>query len=716
MFELFLNPALLGGATLVTVPVVLHLIMRQRPRPLEFPALRFVRKAQELNRRTLRLRHWLLLVLRMLVIALLAAALARPTIQASGWLLNRQSAVDAVLIFDTAPHMEYRHENRSRLDAARDTATWLLTQLPEESRVAIVDGDTPEAVYRVDLGAAKQGIGRLRTTGTSRPPVQLLSPALDLLDQSERRREVYIFSDLAAASWQSDSDAAAEALRKRVADVSVYLIDVGVDNPQNMGLSELRLSGQTIARGSSLSITTDVQSIGRGGKKSVELFLMNAEGEFSKRDSESIEVPADESAPVQLSVGSLEPGTRQGMVQMTGGDGLPADDQRYFTIDVRPAWRLLIVAPSPADRQAFYVTEALAPELYRRNGQARFLNTTITFSELNTQKLEDYSAVLLLDPPALLDASWSKLTTYVLGGGNLAVCLGEEASRSGFNVPNVQELLPAPLENIARYPDGDIFLTTADAAHPLLSRFRALRGEVPWEAFPVFRAWRLGALQTGTTVIARYNNNDPAIIERPLGQGRVLVYTTPLSERPDVRSADRWNLLATGFEPWPFVMLINETALYLVGSSAEQLNYLVGQTAVLRLDPNQRISTYLLHIPGGEPLPRNVPPQQTSIVESLTAVPGNYRIEAGSAEGGIRRGFSANLSTSATQLKRIEPDALDLVFGKGHYHLSRNVEQIERDVNTGRTGQELFPLLMGLVAMVLAFEHVLANRFYRESK
>ncbi|MBL8829873.1 MAG: BatA domain-containing protein, partial [Planctomycetaceae bacterium] len=134
---MFLNPWLLGGVTLIAVPIVLHLIMRQRPRHIEFPALRFVRQAKEQNRRTYQLRHWLLLFLRMAVIALLAFALARPTMQASGWLANRTAPVDAVLLFDTAAHMGYRHENRTRLDAAREIADWLLEQLPEESRVSV---------------------------------------------------------------------------------------------------------------------------------------------------------------------------------------------------------------------------------------------------------------------------------------------------------------------------------------------------------------------------------------------------------------------------------------------------------------------------------------------------------------------------------------------------------------------------------------------------
>ena len=53
----FLHPGLLAGALLAAVPVVLHLMMRQRPKVLEFPALRFVQARQASNRRTLRLRH-----------------------------------------------------------------------------------------------------------------------------------------------------------------------------------------------------------------------------------------------------------------------------------------------------------------------------------------------------------------------------------------------------------------------------------------------------------------------------------------------------------------------------------------------------------------------------------------------------------------------------------------------------------------------------------
>ena len=72
----------LGGG-LVLTPIVLHLLMKPKPKPFVFPALRFLRESAVSNRRQLRLRQWLLLLLRCLVILLLAAALAGPAVAAN---------------------------------------------------------------------------------------------------------------------------------------------------------------------------------------------------------------------------------------------------------------------------------------------------------------------------------------------------------------------------------------------------------------------------------------------------------------------------------------------------------------------------------------------------------------------------------------------------------------------------------------------------------
>ena len=86
-----------------------------RRKQLKFPALRFVQQRQKLNQHRLRLRHWLLLALRCAIIALLAFALARPTLRGSGAAGKEGKQIAAALVFDNSLRMQYEHENQTRL-------------------------------------------------------------------------------------------------------------------------------------------------------------------------------------------------------------------------------------------------------------------------------------------------------------------------------------------------------------------------------------------------------------------------------------------------------------------------------------------------------------------------------------------------------------------------------------------------------------------------
>ena len=79
------HPFLLFGLILIAVPLILHLLMRAKPKKLLFPALRLIQNRKRTNTRRMRLRHLALLLLRMLVIALLAFALARPAVPAADY-------------------------------------------------------------------------------------------------------------------------------------------------------------------------------------------------------------------------------------------------------------------------------------------------------------------------------------------------------------------------------------------------------------------------------------------------------------------------------------------------------------------------------------------------------------------------------------------------------------------------------------------------------
>ena len=125
----FVNPFILAGLALIAIPIVLHFVMRHKPKRIEFPALRLVRQRQQASQRRLRLQHLLLLVLRVGLLALLVLALARPSMKLSGMFGSQEAPVAAALVFDTSIRMEYRQENQTRLAEASKLGTWLLQQV-----------------------------------------------------------------------------------------------------------------------------------------------------------------------------------------------------------------------------------------------------------------------------------------------------------------------------------------------------------------------------------------------------------------------------------------------------------------------------------------------------------------------------------------------------------------------------------------------------------
>ena len=252
----FVTPALLAGALLVGLPIVLHLAMRRRPQRLIFPALRFVQNRRAANQTRLRLRHLLLLLLRCGIIVLLALALARPTIQGSGRLGGQDAPIAAAVVINNSPRMEYRQKNRTRLQQAQEIVDWLLAELPVDPPVAVVAPGDRYQGFSTDRGAAQLKTARLTTSAVTVPLDRAIADALDLLEQKKEdyRGEVFVVTDMAQVDWKPKAlDAFAQQL-ERLPEVSVYIIDVGAEDPTNVGIGQLQLSDDFLTEGTSLDI------------------------------------------------------------------------------------------------------------------------------------------------------------------------------------------------------------------------------------------------------------------------------------------------------------------------------------------------------------------------------------------------------------------------------------------------------------------------------
>jgi hypothetical protein len=778
------NNLALFGPLLIGIPIVLHLIMRQKPKLMEFPALRFIQRRHETNQRRLRLRHILLLSLRALLIALLALAFARPRVvpmelnfypvgnsfyivigigvammiismfipprwlglsqrqpvalvvvrtlivlllmlvmlrptlekndKGTGSLGGQESPVAAVLIFDTAPHMQYRFENKTRLEAAREMGNKLLSQLPPDSQIAVFDTGKYPRTFDADRGLSKQRIDRLEIVPASQTLSRVACEAVRVLAKSELpRKEIYVFSDLSQAAWQHDDAATLQDRLHELAGVGVYIIDVGIADPKDFTLGDLSLSRQLVAAGGSLQLRTDLASIGAAGQRVVELEVTDPDGKKQKMDERTVELAAGESKAVEFAVSGLKTGVYQGRVFIDGQDALPDDNVRYFTVAVRPPWPVLIVAPSPAYEHSVYLTAAIAPPEMRKRNQASYECDVIEYGQLPTTKFDKYAAVCLLDPPPCNETSWQRLTDFASSGHGVGVFLGREAQPvDTFNSPAAQQLLPGKLGVQVPRPDGDLHLSPQNFQHPILNAFASRATATPWAAFPIYRYWYLENLQPGAGAVIDYNDGRPALVERPIQRGRTLTMTTPISDRA---RRDAWNVLPVGIgKPWPFLILANQMMSYLVGSNEQTLNYLSGQSVLLHCDADSERQTFRLTAPDN--VKTLLPPaEKNELAVTSAEQPGNYQVDVGS-ETASRLGFSVNLPLALTRLDRTTPEQLKEIFGPYKPQLAHSADQIERVVTPGRVGVEIFPYVMMLIALILAAEYIVSNRFYSERK
>ena len=706
----FLTPLLLAGIALVAIPVALHLVMRQQPRELTFPALRFVKQRRESNRRKMKLRHLLLLALRCLLIAGLAIALARPTFKGTG-LRGKEGAPLAVnLVLDNSLRLEYVHSNESRLAKAKTTALELVEKLPEDSMVAVSDLGRAAHGYAPDLGAATSRLENLRPTAEARPLVDAVLESIKLAaEQEDRRQEVFVFTDLSQGAWNEEGLKEINEALAAAPDVRIYVVDVGVADPKNASLGELQVRRSVLRPGEPLHIEAEIASNLKGEPPLVELSLQDADGKSQKKGQAIATFDDQDKGRVVFEVPDLPLGTHQGSIEMAATDPLMVDNTRYFTVEVRPPAKVLLLATKLDD--AIFVENALGASL---GDESRFDVTVKTFAELAQTPLENFQAVALLDPGPLTTEVWSQLWDYASGGGGVGIFLGHNAvgELESFNSEAAQRLLPGKLKRVSPV---ETYLRPRRLDHPALAGLRNYAEDIKWQICRVFQYWTFDKLDGGETyVIAGFANDKPAFIERPAGRGRVLVSTTPFSDQLEPDGRQTWNMLPV--ESWPFVGIVDQLIGYLAQDGDERLDYLAGETARVQLTPQQQVASYVLHMPDGQAASRVAATSGDELAVSITDELGNYRLTAGGQTQRLDRGFSVNAPGTISDLTPFDAEKLTAALPKDRVRLAENLEAVEEYVDVGRSGRELFPWMIGLVAVIWGAEHLLANRFYREEK
>ncbi|MFB3430994.1 MAG: BatA domain-containing protein [Phycisphaerales bacterium] len=167
----FLNAGLLAaGLAAVSIPILIHLLMRQRRKPVRWAAMRFLMEAYRKQRRRLRLQQWILLATRCLIVALLALALGRPLLEASG-LISGAGGRSVYLLIDNSIASGARIDSTTALEQHKASAREALGSLGEGDRVGLITlGGPAESVVvpaSADIAAVRRLVDAIEPTDSS---------------------------------------------------------------------------------------------------------------------------------------------------------------------------------------------------------------------------------------------------------------------------------------------------------------------------------------------------------------------------------------------------------------------------------------------------------------------------------------------------------------------------------------------------------------------
>ncbi len=509
----FLVPAFFAGLLALAIPIAIHLSRRDTRKPVPFPSLMFLEKVPQKRTEKRRIHRWPLFLLRSLAIALLVLAFARPFLDRGEATTNLATGGDreVVILLDRSYSMAYS----DRWDRAVDAATEIVDGLSGGDRGTVIlfdsgaetasESTTDRNVLRSVIRSAEPGVRTTRYAPALRYAARILSSS------PLPQHELVVVSDFQRGGWDSDGGETSSLripLGTAVSTISVADLDGGV----NVAIESADFERATVADRERVTVTARLTTNGMvPGDLPVAL-----EVDGRAVETRTINFGEGSSGYVTFSALTLpETGSTRGTLRIPA-DVLQADDEFHFVLSSDQRIPVLVVEGAGSTQGASYFLERALSI-----GSAPGFRPTIRRGgALRAVDLQPNPVVILNQTPFPGGVEGERLRAYVEEGGGVIMLLGSNTAGDWSGVlPNI----PAAVD---RSRGGGVTMGFVDMGHPVFEAFAGPRtGD-----FSAARFYRYRPLPAGSfpRVLARFGDGGAALAERPVGAGRLLVWTSTL--------------------------------------------------------------------------------------------------------------------------------------------------------------------------------------------
>lgn len=557
----FLSPWFLLGLLGVAIPLAIHLSRRQKAEKVLFSTVRFLKRRPKKMIFFQRIRQWLLLLVRAAIIAMLAIAFARPFIPQTVFGQSGLSPRSVVILIDTSMSMRYGDTFKQAKTAALDILDSLRAG-DEAALVTFSDGTENVKELTTSINQVAEFVRQLDSPGFNSTNYL---PAIRLADQMLRAarhpdRTVVLVSDFRQRAvaefdtrWRLSPGVGFEGIKiggGETTNLAVTAVKSPVhiipDQQEHIIIARVRYHGSQAPPEARISLSIDDKVIETqqadltGGPEAVVTFRT----QFRKRG-------------IHLGAVTVE------------DDSFTPDNTFFFTVNVLQPMSVLAVLDAASNSGVTDEIRWLESALGKR-GRSPFHLELIRSAEFADEELQPFHVIALLNVGDLASSRMATVAAYLEKGGSLLMAPAARVAAPIFN-RLFRGLSPARLDQKRFMEDGDVLsITGINRRHPIIKAlglnesgdFGAARFKGYWSSTPV----------EGGEVILRFDNGEAALLEKKVGRGRVLLFTSSLDTQ--------WNNLP---RQGLYVPLVHEMLRYLARHEEQKPWYTVGEPVRLML-------------------------------------------------------------------------------------------------------------------------------------
>lgn len=677
----FLNPLFLFGLLAATIPLLIHLWSRRQAVTVDFSSLMFLVAAHRQNARRLQLKQLLILLLRMLIVALIALALARPFLTLGLPLAAVRAKTDVVIVLDNSYSMGYQDVDGVWFEKAKTLATDVLRSLRHgDSASLILMSDAPKPVFRQltpDIDSVIEAIQNAdvsyRATNVQ-PSVELAHEILS--ESTQQNRELYLISDFAQNGWDNWETVANRS------DSRIVLLPVSEKISHNTNIEEILPSHQLIGVDLPFHLNTTIKN---NSDAPVAQTTLTFFVEDQKKKTHTFSTTADESIMTTLTHTFSAPGTHTGYFALTD-DRLNTDNRRYFALEALGEVRVLCVGD-----QTEYLKLALNPLGSKQTVEVPMIQpTACTPAEFDTFPLEEFDIILLADGPEISTKGEAQLREFIRQGKSIIIFGSASHNLSWIPAQFGQPIRWQVPQQVSKYEE----------THPIFEIFpeNVLSGQYG----PQFYEGMTVTPAPDATVIARFGDETPFLIERREGKSHILFFNCSLQQQPNSSE-----LLVNPY----FLPLLQHSVLYVIRSDMRK-NINVGEAYIANYPQNYGGQAWIKRLESPDEDTMTAVPigEDGEIRFESTELPGIYQVDVKAEDRLFRDFFAVNVSSAEADLTSI---SLQQASERVNAQTGSTNEIGELDteaLDIKRHGREIWGELLVLAVCLLLLEGFLSNR------